>query len=174
MPHDEIAAHYVLGALSPEARQSLDVTRLHNKALDGTIARLEAKLAPLAGPARDATIIPTGLWSRISAALETEQDAMAGKRVEPFGQGGWVDYAPGIELKPLWSERAMLLRCQPGAQEPEHDQHEDEHVIVLAGDLVMGGRGFGIGDYLFIPSDARHAHMHTVNGCILFMQYIAK
>ena len=67
----------------------------------------------------------------------------------------------------------MLIRCAPGGVEPEHNQptDEDEHIIVIAGDLHMGGRSFSTGDYIFVPAASVHQPMHSTGGCILFTQY---
>lgn len=173
MSNQETAVDFVLGALSPGERSSITRTRLYDGTLDRAIRAMEARCGPLAIPP-GAAPVSTALWARIDAALTEERDALSGKGVEPFPDGSWCDYGPGIEAKQLWAEKTVLLRCEPGALEAAHDQDEDEHVIVIAGDLIVGGRSFGTGDYLFIPAGIRHHAMSSEGGCILFMQYTAK
>jgi hypothetical protein len=171
-PH-EIATRFVLGALSPDERAELARVRLYDRGVDEAIAAQEVRLGGLTAAVPEHRP-DQRLWRRISEALKRERTALAGKTSEDFRHGDWSDYIPGVQIKPLWSDRSFLLRCQPGAAEPAHDQLEDEHLIVIAGDLVMGGRRFGTGDYLFLPAGTHHSHMHTDTGCILFMQYISE
>ncbi len=170
MSKEENAVDFVLGALSPGERSVIARTRLYDGALDVAIRELEARCGPLLMPSGEAPV-STSLWARIDAALAEEQEALSGKSIEPFPDGGWFDHGPGIEAKQLWAEKTLLLRCVPGALEGAHTQEEDEHVIVIAGDLVVGGRSFATGDYLFIPAGIRHHAMRSQGGCILFMQY---
>lgn len=168
----EIALAYVLGSLSPIERAETAQRRLYDLGLDRAIVAEEARLAglgqmPLAAPPADR------LWDRIAGAVSAQEQAWSSASLQSFSDGDWIPYAPRIDAKELWSERSLLLRCGPGALEPAHQQSadEDEHVLVLAGDLEMGGRTMTAGDYVRVTAGAHHAEMTSRGGCILLMHY---
>lgn len=169
---NEIAEKFVMGTLSTTERQSVLRERLYNPELDAAIARLEKMYGTLL---EDAPLSSDGLglWDRIDNALSFELATLGDKCVEPFSDGAWEPHGRGIEVKSLWSDKAILIRCSPGGVEDEHDQptDEDEHIIVVAGDLSLGGRSFSTGDYICIPAASKHQRMHSKGGCILFTQY---
>lgn len=107
--------------------------------------------------------------------MQRERSALAGKHVQDCGDGEWQVHGPRIEFKPLWSGNAILIRCNPGAVEERHEQPEDldEHILVMAGDLDIGGRRFSTGDYVRVPAGATHQRMETHGGCLLFTEYLA-
>ncbi|MEK6541462.1 MAG: hypothetical protein AABZ45_04995 [Pseudomonadota bacterium] len=174
MDHHETALAFVVGALSPAERAEVARRRLYDGALDKAILAEELRLVGLdqvpssARPSEE-------LWSRISGAMALEQAAFAHARPEVFSDGQWERHNEKIDRKDLWSDKAMLLRCGPGAVEGDHDQDssEDEHILVIAGDVVMGGRTFSTGDYIFVEAGSNHGEMTTRDGCILFSQYVA-
>lgn len=171
---EEKALGFVLGSLSPGERDEVARERLYNNALDREVRSLERLYASLPSTEPDAPP-PPDLWSQIRGSLEREQSELAGKHIEECGSGEWQPHGAGIEFKPLWSQKAILIRCNPGAVEERHDQpsDEDEHIIVLAGDLNIGGRAFGLGDYIRVPAGTIHERMSSTGGCILFTEYAA-
>ena len=169
MTHDPRALDYVLGALSPDERATVDRTRLHDAELDRSIEALELAFGELAPPAR--VEIGAALWQRIASALDLERRELAEVGLHVFAAGEWAPLGPGIEAKTLWSERTLLLRCQPGAADGEHVQDDDEHIVVIAGDLVIAGRPFSTGDHLLFPRGGRHPAMRTAEGCVLLVHY---
>ncbi len=173
MSIEDKAIGYVLGSLSPEERDSVARERLFNAGLDKEISLVERLYSGLRR--NDELEIPaTDIWSRITGAIAKEDAALADVFVEDCRSGGWQEYAPSIETKTLWSDKAILIRCNPGAVEEEHDQpaDEDEHILVVAGDLNVAGRIFGTGDYLRVPASAVHKRMTTERGCLLFTEYV--
>jgi ChrR Cupin-like domain len=174
MTIDDKAIDYVLGTLSAPEREEVSRERLYNADLDkeiGLAERLYARLQPEASDDQ----VSSGMWNRISTALQTEQDALAGKYIEDCVSGNWQEHGPRIEFKPLWSDAAILIRCNPGAVEDSHDQplDQDEHILVIAGELDVGGRIFGTGDYIRVPAGSIHMRMSTRSGCILFTEYVS-
>lgn len=173
MSIEDKAIGYVLGSLSPEERDSVARERLFNTGLDKEISSVQRLYSGLLRhneiekPVKD-------IWSRITVAIANEDAALADIFVEDCRSGDWQDYAPSIETKTLWSDKAILIRCNPGAVEEEHDQpvDEDEHILVVAGDLNVAGRIFGTGDYLRVPASAVHKKMTTERGCLLFTEYV--
>jgi ChrR Cupin-like domain len=173
MSIEDKAIGYVLGSLSPEERDSVARERLFNTGLDKEISSVERLYSGL--QRKDEIEIPVkDMWSRIAGAVAKENAALADVFVENCQSGDWQEYAPSIETKILWSDKAILIRCNPGAVEDEHDQpvDEDEHILVVAGDLRVAGRIFGTGDYLRVPASAVHNKMTTERGCLLFTEYV--
>lgn len=172
MTRDDKVNGFVLGSLSRAEREAVARERLADPDLDASIAALEHSLAPLtraAGSKKPSE----GLFDRVAAAIEREASELSGMTVQPLEEGQWRACLPGVEIKRLWSRKAMLLRCRPGASLPPHEHAEQEHMIVISGDLVIGGRILRTGDYHSAPAGNDHGEAHTVGGCVLFIQYAA-
>jgi anti-sigma factor ChrR (cupin superfamily) len=168
--NEEIARDFVLGGLSPAERSEIGRRRLVDGALDVEIDRLEAQMAPLTGLAGE--VAPSGgLIDRVLAAVDTYESEFEGKSALPGEQGRWLPYRPGIQCKRMWGKRTIMLRCVPGAVLPAHDHREEEHIVVISGDFVVGGRSFGPGDYHHAPAGNRHGDAFTRHGCLLLVQY---
>ena len=171
------ATAYVLGSLSSGERDEVTRERLYNSELDEHILLAEQLFAgfqPEETPAAGMHLPPAS-WSRVEQAMMREQVALAGKHVQECGDGNWQVHGHRIEFKPLWSGNAILIRCNPGAVEEQHEQPADldEHILVVAGDLDIGGRRFGTGDYVRVPAGSFHQRMETHGGCLLFTEYLA-
>lgn len=166
---DDLARAYVLGTLSPAERREVARSRQFDSALDAAIDRIEAQLAPLTATAGETTP-PHGVFDRILAAVETEEERLAVTHRLPFAAGNWERYADGIEMKYLWDGETFLLRCEPGAIIPPHGHDLNEHLIVISGDLLVNGIRFGVGDYHTMPTGTWHEDARTEEGCILFVQ----
>jgi hypothetical protein len=173
MSIEDRANAYVLGALSPGERDEVTRERLYNSELDEHIRLAEQLFAGFQPEAAEARH-PTSDWSRIEEAMLREQAALADKHVQECGDGDWQVHGPRIEFKPLWSGSAILIRCNPGAVEERHEQPADldEHILIVAGDLDIGGRKFGTGDYIRVPAGSTHQRMETHGGCLLFTEYL--
>jgi hypothetical protein len=168
--NSDIARDYVLGALSPAERAEVRRARLADPALDAEIEALEAQLSPLTGAAGEAEV-PPRLLDRILGAIEGEQAEFGGKAGLEASEGKWLRYRPGIQAKRMWNRRTIMLRCSPGAVLPAHGHDEDEHIVVISGDFVVGGRSFGAGDYHHSSAGSRHGDAFTRSGCLLLVQY---
>ena len=174
-PHPKartLAQDYVFGALSPPERAEVARARLSDRELDREILDAERVFAPLTEATGEMT--PSeGLLDRITGAIAAEAEAMAGKVALGFDEGHWLPFKPGIQVKRLWGKTAVLLRCEPGAVLPAHDHADHEHIVVVAGDFVVGGRSFGPGDYHGSPAGSGHADAFTRGGCVLLVQSAA-
>jgi ChrR Cupin-like domain len=163
---------FVLGNMAPEERAAMHEARRHDPALDAAINDAEDRLAPLA-LAADAVAPSRGLWDRIEAALDHEQGENAGRSIEMFDDGDWHDFMPGIRRKFLWNDKTWMLRCAPGSVIAQHPHTAFENVVVMSGDLQMGGRDFGPGDYLGSPAGRDHGLATTRQGCVVMLHYVA-
>lgn len=170
MTMSETAADFVLGALSPLEREAVQLERAVNHALDAAITALEDKLAPLAVTAGKMRP-PAYLFDAIVAQIRDEEAELGNKLVLPLAEGEWRPCLPGVEIKRLWSPLTFLLRCQPGAIIPKHAHGPIENLLVVMGDLEVGGRILSSGDYHMSPADSAHGETRTRRGCVLFVQY---
>lgn len=172
MTTEDRAIAFVLGALSPEEREEVTRLRLYDSALDQEIRMAEHLYARMQDE-EPAAALRTPLWDRIQQAVAAEQAALAGNQIEECSDGDWQQHNSLIDMKNLWSDKAILIRCNPGGIEEAHEQpsDEDEHIIVVAGDLNIGGRVFRTGDYIRVPAGSMHSRMSSNTGCILFTEY---
>lgn len=172
MTRDELALEFVMGGLSPLERAAVARDRLSDPELHRAIQMLETTLAPLTGLA--GRIEPSiDLFDRIAQAVDAEKAALAGKFSQIFDEGEWQPYLPGIEIKTLWSDKTFLMRCQPGSIVPAHPHPETEHLVIISGTLIVGGRTFRTGDWHSSPANNDHDALHSPQGCILLVHLAA-
>lgn len=172
MTISENAADFVLGALSPLEREAVQLERAVNRELDQAITALEEKLAPLAASAGTERP-PAYLFDAIVERIAREQSDLRGKVILPLADGDWQQCLPGVEIKRLWSDQAFLMRCEPGAVIPEHMHHAIENMVIIMGDLDVGGRILTSGDYHMSPASSAHCATSTRHGCVILVQYCA-
>lgn len=166
------ALDYALGGAEPAARRALSVDAAMDADFAALVESLEAKFGPLAAPV-PAIAPPPGLWARIEAELEAADQAFAPMRTERAGEGEWRPIHPGVEIKTLWNGQSFMLRCAPGAVIPPHPHLAHEAILVVAGDMIVGGDMFGPGDYHVHAAETEHAPTTTRGGCLLLLQYAA-
>lgn len=135
-------------------------------------AEMEQLLAPMA--LAGSPIAPSAeLWRRIEASITVETEALSHRYIEANIEAQWVAIEPGIEIRRLWNNATHLLRCQPGTVLASHLHSSEEHLIVLSGDLVIGGRTFLAGDHICSPPGMDSIPHHTIRGCVLLCQMAA-
>lgn len=166
------ALEFVLGGLAPEERAQAQSARSYDRDLDAEISAWEQRFAHLTLPSEPAT--EAALLVRIEAQIDAEAAEHADKIAEAADEGEWKPYSFGIEIKQMWNSRTAMLRCRPGARLAPHDHPAFENIVVIAGDLVVGGRTYGPGDYHGSPARSRHSELTTRNGCLLLIQYAPK
>jgi mannose-6-phosphate isomerase-like protein (cupin superfamily) len=172
MTRDEKIEGYVLGSLSALERAAVARDRLVDAELDASISQLEQSMATLTGITGEIT--PSeDIFDSVAATILQEGRELAGIVAEGLNDGKWQGCLPGVDMKPLWGGNTMFLRCQPGASIPAHDHLRDEHMVVISGDLVIGGRTLRAGDYHMTPANNDHGESHTIDGCLILVQYAA-
>jgi hypothetical protein len=172
MTINQTAMDYVLGALAPLEREAIQLERAVNCELDEAIASWEERLAPMAASA--GTVRPPDyLFDSIAEQIAHEQAEFGTKTVIPLADGDWRPCLAGVEMKPLWSPQTFLLRCQPGAIIPQHVHGQIENLVVIMGDLDVGGRILNSGDFHQSPPKSTHGETRTRRGCVLLVQYCA-
>jgi hypothetical protein len=160
---------FVLGSLTPDERAAMELARRFDPELDQGIKDAEDSMAALSIAAGELNPSP-GLWNRIKAAIDEQDEAMENRTLVELGDGDWQPLEPGIESKLLWNDRTTLLRCAPGAIMPGHVHDEEEYLLVLAGDLIIGNRSFMAGDYIRSGKGFDRFVHTTRNGCLILQQ----
>ena len=160
---------FVMGSMTPDERAAMELARRFDPELDQGIKNAEDSMAALSIAAGELTPSPA-LWNRIKAAIDEQDAAMENRTLVELGEGDWQPIEPGIDSKFLWNDRTTLLRCAPGAIMPGHIHEDDEHLLVLAGDLIIGNRSFMAGDYIRSRRGLDRFVHTTRNGCLLLQQ----
>lgn len=87
---------------------------------------------------------------------------------------GWQPFAPGVRMKVLRREGAVLsylLRLAPGACLPPHRHPLDEECIVVDGRIRVGSQPeIGAGSYHLAHAGALHATVSTAVGATIFLR----
>lgn len=157
-----------LGGVDAAARTRLRTAAAQDPGLAALADALEDRLAPLLvdGPQEPP---PDDLLGKIEARL----DRMSGAETVRFDEGAWGELAPGVAMKSLWRPGVVMMRCAPGARIPAHPHPVWERMIVLAGDVVIDGETFEVGDYHAAPPGGAHPDITTRSGCLIVLHYEA-
>jgi anti-sigma factor ChrR (cupin superfamily) len=86
----------------------------------------------------------------------------------------WKPFAPGMEYKPLYTDRARryrtsLVRMDAGARIPSHRHKDVEEVFLLSGDLTVLGERMRPGDYCRANPETVHVESFTDGGCVFLL-----
>lgn len=180
----EQASLYALGAL-PDAEQAAFERELRGNAeLRQLVHELQraADLVALSAPAQS---LPLGLRDKVLQRIESADASkqVAKKALSPLVPGlSFID-APGakdwkplpipgtyIKLLSLEKERgyAVLMgKLDPGARYPAHINAGPEDFYILTGDLHIGNRRLGAGDFHHADGGSQHEENYSVEGCTL-------
>ena len=189
----QLASLYAAGALPPEEQRAFEVTLRCDAELAELVRSLQraADLMALAAPRMDPPreLREKGL-SRIRAATEapaagpsikTERALRPGFHfhgaADPSGwkqlplRGAWV------KLLALEKDRgyAILLgKLEAGVRYPAHGHLGAEELYILTGDLHIGDRSLGPGDFHHSDAGTAHDVNYSVEGCTLLAVLPAK
>jgi len=180
----EQASLYALGALS-DAEQAAFERELHGNAeLRRLVHELQrtADLVALSSPAQP---LPPGLRNKVLQrieSLDTGKPAVK-KSLPPLIPGLSFMDAPGakdwkplpipgtyIKLLSVDKERgyAVLMgKLDAGARYPAHINAGPEDFYILTGDLHIGNRRLGAGDFHHADGGSQHEENYSVEGCTL-------
>jgi quercetin dioxygenase-like cupin family protein len=93
--------------------------------------------------------------------------------VKKSAQREWkpTDY-PGIERSLFRNNdaggRSSVVRLRKGSRFPQHAHHGTEEVVVLAGQVSIGGQTLDAGDYLFTEPGEEH-DVFAVTDAVIFV-----
>ena len=170
---DSLAAEYVLGTLAGEEREQFAEALSRDPALEKLVTAWELRLAPLGehiGPMRP----PDSLWDKIDSEVD-ELTSPAARAVNiRTGEGDWKPLVHGVDKKILFRDstagtESFLLRFAPGAWLPAHDHRLSEQCLMLEGELLIGDRRFGPGDFHAIPAGTPHPAVVSEGGALAFI-----
>ena len=180
----EQASLYALGAL-PDAEQSAFERELRgNEELRQLVRQLQrtADLVALSSPAQP---LPPGLRDKVLQRIESldASKQTEKKSLPPLIPGLSFIAAPGakdwkplpipgtyIKLLSLDKDRgyAVLMgKLDPGARYPAHTNAGPEDFYILTGDLHIGNRRLGAGDFHHEDGGSQHEENYSVEGCTL-------
>ncbi len=180
----EQASLYALGAL-PDAEQTAFERELRgNEELRQFVRQLQrtADLVALSSPAQP---LPPGLRDKVLqriASVDTIKQA-AKKSLPPLipslrfidapGAKDWKPLPiPGTYIKLLSLDKdrgyAVLMgKLDAGARYPAHINAGPEDFYILTGDLHIGNRRLGAGDFHHADGGSQHEENYSVEGCTL-------
>ena len=185
----ELAALYCAGALSPEEAAAFERRLSHGcpasqhevKQIAPVVAALAAAVLPCAPPphVRDALLAKiqklTLVQETIEAAAEEHSHSASGVHAELYFQyaseGVWTTVAAGVRMRMLYLDRKLrrftaLLQLSPGVRYAAHRHPGPEQCFVLQGDLRLGERVLGPGDFQHAQAGTWHEEQWTETGCL--------
>ena len=179
----EQASLYALGTLfGPE--QTASETELYDNPELLAFTRSLQRAANLLADASASVALPPGLKDKVLQRIAPEPAAktpapfplaaLAGlKFTDANDQTGWKQLPiPGAWIKLLSLEKArgyavLMGRLEAGARYPAHVNAGPEDFLVLTGDLHIGSRRMGPGDFHHADGGSRHEENFSVEGCTL-------
>ena len=180
----EQASLYALGALNDAEQTAFESELRGNEELRQLVRSLQrtADLVALSSPAQP---LPPGLRAKVLQRIESADAGKSGvkKSLPPLIPGlSFID-APGardwkplpipgtyIKLLSLEKERgyAVLMgKLDAGARYPAHINAGPEDFYILTGDLHIGNRRLGAGDFHHADGGSQHEENYSVEGCTL-------
>ncbi len=90
-------------------------------------------------------------------------------------EGVWRDIAPGVQIKvlhedPLLNTMSYFIRMEPGARAPVHTHTQEEHCLVLEGEVTIGEHVMQSGDWHVARPGSSHVNLWSKTGCLLFIR----
>lgn len=167
---------YALGAMTADERRAFEAH------LEGgcTACRDEAdacrvlagNLALAAPPALPRRGVRAGLLAAARASRPAVPRAPFRFVLER--EGDWLPLHPGVFRKrlaegPETAGASYLIRLDPGAVVPRHGHDATEHCYVLEGDVRIGGRHVGAGDFHLAEPGSTHDGIRSERGCLLLI-----
>ena len=101
--------------------------------------------------------------------------APSGTKTLRTSEGVWETMGPGIQFKVLHIEpathtRSLLIRMQPGSRVPVHAHTQEEHCLVIDGEVTIGEHVFRSGDWHVAMPGTTHSNFSTKTGCLIFIR----
>jgi anti-sigma factor ChrR (cupin superfamily) len=101
--------------------------------------------------------------------------APSGTKTLRNAEGEWEAMCPGISFKilhvePTSNTRSMLIRMEPGSHVPVHSHTQEEHCLVVEGEVAIGEHIFRAGDWHIAMPGTMHSDFSTKTGCLIFIR----
>lgn len=131
-------------------------------------------LAALASDPDEHVLSPEAAARIKHRLLERVAQAQAGHLTVHAGVGGWKPFSPGVSIKVLHRDGAImsyLLKLAPGAQLAPHRHPMDEECVVLEGRLRIGSElVVDAGGFHLAHRDALHGVISSEAGATIFLR----
>lgn len=181
----EQAALYALGLLgAEEQRQFADEVRANTELRD-FLHQLQGTLDAVALSV-PAAPLPTGLKAKVldkigakpaqaAATLPpTQPNTLAGFRfLSAADPAGWKElpvrgaFIKLLSLEPSRGYAVLAGKLDPGVRYPAHTNAGPEDFYILTGDLHVGDKVLGPGDFHHADAGSEHGENYSVEGCTL-------
>jgi quercetin dioxygenase-like cupin family protein len=130
------------------------------------------RATPVTQPAPELTTNLAGVVSRL---LQRGATGLINRDATTFQNVKWEPFiVPGIRIARLYVDLTTqmvtgLLQAEPGSRYPLHNHGGVEEIFMLQGDLRVGDRVYGSGDYIRTVPGIAHAP-ETLHGCMFFFR----
>ena len=164
----ELADYEAVIALLPYTTPPVPLSPDLKDRLFQRIGRATPTPQPATAPATNLPGVVSRLLQRgITGIINRNETAFQNVRWEPY-------VVPGIRVARLYVDLPNrmvtgLLQADPGARYPLHNHADVEEIFMLQGDLRVGDRVYGSGDYIRTVPGASHAP-ETRHGCMFFFR----
>jgi anti-sigma factor ChrR (cupin superfamily) len=90
-------------------------------------------------------------------------------------EGDWRDFAPGVQIKVVHEDSSTntmsyFVRMEPCARVPVHAHSQEEHCLVLEGEVIIGEHVMRSGDWHMARPGSTHVDFWSKTGCLLFIR----
>jgi anti-sigma factor ChrR (cupin superfamily) len=175
----ELASLYVLGALPEDEARAFEAAARADAELHDLVRSLQNATDMLALSSAQTTP-PPGLKAKVLERISQPMPAKpAAPRIPGFlfhgaqDEKGWKELpirGAWIKLLSLDSDRgyAVLMgRLEAGVRYPPHTHAGGEELYIVTGDLHIGDRRLGPGDFHHADAGTSHGENYSVEGCTL-------
>jgi anti-sigma factor ChrR (cupin superfamily) len=180
---EEQASLYALGALTASEERAFETELSRNAPLRQLVHSLQRTTGLIASATPD-VVLPLDLKKKVMQRIGQMEEPRTGSNPPPSAlaqlrfakaddQTGWKQLPiPGawIKLLSLEKERgyAVLMgKLEAGARYPAHVNAGPEDFFVLTGDLHIGDRRLGPGDFHHAEGGSQHEENFSIEGCTL-------
>jgi len=184
----EQACLYAAGALPVAEQEALEAELAQNTELREFVSTLRATMTsaalsvPQVSPPAE---LKQKILDRIEAGTKSTSDgaqapAPAGRRVVPGSKfveaheskgwkqlpipGAWIKF---LSIEPAKGYAVLLGRLEAGVRYPAHIHQGAEEIYMITGDLHIGDRKLGPGDFHHADAGTSHPVNYSEDGCTL-------
>jgi anti-sigma factor ChrR (cupin superfamily) len=166
---DELASAYVIGTLDGAEREAARIRAVEDHAFAARVQEWETRLDPLLS--EDESKLPEGLFAKIEAAIDASGADLPGTVTRRAGAGEWTQVHPGLNIKVLnriekLNRQTIMVRLDAGCEYESHEHSQDEEILMISGDLIIGNLVLGPGDFHVAHVGRKHPVHRTKTGCV--------
>jgi anti-sigma factor ChrR (cupin superfamily) len=173
----ELTALYALDSLDEPKRRVVEDAIAKSPELQAQLAKFKKAISAIpysAPPVSMAADLKKRLFERIASLEPNSAQWSVTTLRERLFEVSWESYSiPGVMVSKLsiddeMRQIAYFVRAEAGIQFPAHRHASDEEIIVLEGNLRIGGKIYSSGDRIYSTPGSCH-QPETLEGCTLFL-----